>query len=115
MTPEDFSAIHRVKSDELFYFHAGDPVEMTWLLPSGEWRQMLLGNDVLADQLPQVCVPHGVWQGTRLLPGGSYALLSCAVSPGFEYADFELGPREALLAQYPAAREAIMHLTRPGI
>ncbi len=112
MTPLDFSALHRVKSDELFYFHLGDPVEMTWLLPNGEHRQLLLGADPLKDHHPQICVPHGVWQGTRLLPGGEFALLSCAVVPGFEYADFELADRAACLASHPAAADAILALTR---
>jgi hypothetical protein len=61
---------------------------------------------------PQVVVRKGVWQGLRLRPGGRLALLGCTVAPGFEFADFELGDRAALLAAYPAHREAILGLTR---
>jgi hypothetical protein len=60
----------------------------------------------------QLEVPKYVWQGSRLLPGGSFALLGCTVSPGFDYADYESGKRDALVKQYPDAQEMIRVLTR---
>ncbi|HEY8277987.1 MAG TPA: cupin domain-containing protein [Bdellovibrionota bacterium] len=101
VTPENFSALHRVKNDELFHFYAGDAVEMFQLSPGGEANSILIGNDLKAGQRPQVLVPRNFWQGVKLLPGGSWALLGATVSPGFEYEDFELGMREALSRQYP--------------
>jgi predicted cupin superfamily sugar epimerase len=113
LTPETFSAIHRVKSDEVFHFYAGDPVEMLQLWPDGTGRVVVIGNDLAAGHVPQLVVPGGVWQGARLLSGGQWALLGCTVAPGFDYADFESGDRADLVARYPAHRERIVALT-PG-
>jgi len=111
LTPGRFSELHRVASDEMFHFYLGDPVEMLQLLPDGTSRRLLLGTDLAAGMAPQLLVPHGVWQGSRLVPGGKFALLGCTVSPGFEYDDYESGPRAALLERYPESRELILALT----
>jgi uncharacterized protein len=112
LAPGTFSAIHRLRSDEMFHFYLGDPVEMLQLDPAGEGRVVVLGTDLLAGQRPQILVRRGVWQGTRLLPGGSVALLGTTMSPGFDRRDFELGSRDALVARYPANAERITALTR---
>jgi uncharacterized protein len=112
LEPGTFSELHRVGSDEIFHFYLGDPVEMVQLWPDGSFRQVTIGNDLERGMRPQVVVPRGVWQGSRLLPGGRLALLGCTVSPGFEYADYESGSRDALAAQYPQARDLICALTR---
>jgi predicted cupin superfamily sugar epimerase len=112
LTPNTFSALHRLASDEIFHFYAGDPVRMLHLMPGGEGRTLVLGADVLRGQTPQVLVPRGVWQGSALEPGGSYALLGCTVAPGFEYADYDGARREDLLPQYPQFAELIHRLTR---
>jgi predicted cupin superfamily sugar epimerase len=112
LTPETFSAIHIVKSDEIFHFYAGDPVEMLQLWPNGEARVVTIHNDLAAGHEPQHIVPAGVWQGCRLVPGGSWALMGCTVAPGFDYADFELADGNALRAQYPQHSELISALTK---
>lgn len=112
LTPETFSALHRLPSDEIFHFYLGDPVEMLQLRPDGSAAWLTLGTDLLAGMRPQVVVPGGVWQGSRLRAGGRFALLGCTVSPGFDYADYETGDRDALIAQHPEQREAIVALTR---
>ena len=111
LTPETFSAIHRVKSDEVFHFYAGDAVEMLQLWPDGAARRVIIHNDLAAGHEPQLVVPAGVWQGCRLIPGGNWALLGCTVAPGFDYADFELGNRIELLAQYPEHSVLVTALT----
>jgi uncharacterized protein len=112
LEPGTFSELHRVASDEIFHFYLGDPVEMVQLWPDGSWRQVMIGTDLERGMRPQVVVPHGVWQGSRLAPGGKFALLGCTVSPGFEYADYESGSRQELVRQYPEARDLIVALTR---
>jgi uncharacterized protein len=107
-----FSALHRLRTDEIFHFYLGDPLEMTLLLPDGSIRQVLLGQDLLAGQQIQFTVPHGVWQGTRLLPGGRFALVGTTMAPGFTDPDYEHGSRADLLAQYPGEQERILALTR---
>jgi predicted cupin superfamily sugar epimerase len=112
LTPETVSVLHRLRSDELFHFYMGDPVEMLHLMEGGVGRIVRLGTDLSAGMRPQVLVPKGVWQGARLEPGGSFALLGTTVSPGFDRADFEAGSRDMLTAAYPALREQIAALTR---
>lgn len=112
LTPNTFSALHRLKSDELFHFYLGDPVEMLQLWPDGSGRKITLGHNLAAGQHPQALVPAGVWQGARLLPGGAFALLGTTVAPPFEWSSFELGAREQLAQIYPAYRDAIYRLTR---
>jgi uncharacterized protein len=111
LTPETFSAIHRVKSDEIFHFYAGDAVEMLQLWPNGETKVVVIHNDLAANCEPQVVVPAGVWQGCRLIPGGNWALMGCTVAPGFDYADFELADRVELLALHPKYSVLITALT----
>ncbi len=112
ITPDDFSALHRLRADEIFHFYLGDPCEMTLLDPDGRVERRLLGPDLAAGMTPQVRVPAGVWQGTRLVPGGAFALLGTTMAPGFDPADFELGERQRLLVGWPAAADAIRSLTR---
>ena len=111
LTPTTFSALHRLQSDEVFHFYLGDPVVMLQLLPDSSGRTVILGSDLLAGQQPQLIVPRGVWQGSMLTPGGSFALLGCTVAPGFDYADYENGDRSDLLKGYPAFATLISQLT----
>lgn len=101
------SAMHRLASDEIFHFYAGDPVEMLLLFPHRVARRVTLGTDLDSGQRPQVVVPAGTWQGAALVGSGKYALLGTTVSPGFEMRDFELGDIEALAQGWPAVADAI--------
>ena len=67
LTPGTFSTIHQLRSDEVFHFYLGNPVEMIQLWPDGSGRILILGFDILNGMEPQVIVPRGVWQGARLL------------------------------------------------
>jgi predicted cupin superfamily sugar epimerase len=111
LTPETVSRLHRLTTDEIFHFYAGDPAEMLQLHPDGRGEVVTLGADVLGAERPQVVVPRGTWQGCRLRPGGRYALLGCTVAPGFEVADFEGGARAELVAGWPVWRDEIERLT----
>jgi len=111
LTPETFSAMHRVASDEIFHFYLGDPVRMLQLDADGQGRTLLLGNDLPQGQQLQVVVKHGVWQGSILEPGGKFALFGCTVAPGFEYADYETSMRQELMQRYPDFAELIRRLT----
>ncbi|MBK9293896.1 MAG: cupin domain-containing protein [Oligoflexia bacterium] len=109
---KSFSALHRIKSDEVFHFYAGDPVEMIQINDQGILNKYILGADVFKEQQPQVVVPKGVWQALRLKEGGSWALLGTTVSPGFEFEDFEVGTREQMLKLFPQHRDDIMRFSR---
>ena len=112
LTPETYSRLHRVPGTEVFHFYAGDPVIMLQLLPDGSTRTITIGNDLAAGHQPQVVVRGQVWQGSKLAPGGKWALMGTTMSPGFDYADYENGEAEPLVAQYPAAMQAIREYTK---
>jgi uncharacterized protein len=107
VTPESFSALHRVKSDEVFHVYAGDPVEMIQIDKFGTLIRITLGSDVLNGQSPQVVVPGGTWQGLKLKAGGKWALMGATVSPGFEFEDFELGDQGKMVQLFPHLRGLI--------
>jgi predicted cupin superfamily sugar epimerase/mannose-6-phosphate isomerase-like protein (cupin superfamily) len=113
-TAADFSAMHRLQTDEVWHFYGGSPIDMLLLYPDGHGRKVRLGADVLAGELPQFTVPRGVWQGSA--PHGQspqrYSLFGDQLSPGFDYADFEMGYRDALDKQYPVFARDIERLTR---
>ena len=112
LTPDTFSAMHRLKGDEVYHFYLGDPAEMLILKPGGTGETLLMGQDIVSGMRLQHVVPGGVWQGSRLRPGGKFALLGTTMAPGFDPADFELGAREVLSARFPAYAELIAVLTR---
>lgn len=112
LEPGTFSEMHRLRSDEIFHFYLGDAIEMLQLWPDGSSRVVQLGPDLAGGQRPQVIVPRNVWQGSRLIAGGHFALLGCTVAPGFEFADYESGRRDDLSAAYPEQRDMIDVLTR---
>jgi len=111
ITPETFSAMHRITGDEMFHFYLGDPVEMLQLHTDGSSETIRIGIDILGGMVPQVLVRGGVWQGLRLVDGGKFALMGTTVAPGFEFEDFEIGDRKTLSTQFPNHTEAIARFT----
>lgn len=107
-----FSEMHVLRSDEVFHFYLGDPVEMLQLYPDGGSATLVLGPDLARGEHVQLVVPAGVWQGSRLMRGGKAALLGCTVSPGFDYADYRGGSYEELAEKWPGRRDWIRGLTR---
>lgn len=110
LTPETYSAMHRLATDEVFHHYLGGAVEMVQLMPDGSGHTVTIGSDLMAGQRPQVLVPRGVWQGARLV-SGSFALMGCTVSPGFEFADYEHGSRAELVREWPEFGAPIQRLT----
>jgi predicted cupin superfamily sugar epimerase len=115
LEPDTFSEMHMLASDEIFHHYMGVPVEMLQLHADGSSSRHVIGNDLAAGQRPQLAVARGVWQGSRLLPGsdgpGTFALLGCTVSPGFEFDDYTTLPRTELIARWPNETELITQLT----
>ena len=118
MTENDFSALHRLGTDEIWHFYAGDAAELVRLDPrSGSCRLAVLGPDVAGGHVPQALAPAGQWQGARILPGGpgpgrGWTLLGCTLSPAWDEKEFELGQRKALEHEFPAHAAIIRMLTR---
>jgi uncharacterized protein len=112
LEPDTFSEMHRLASDEIFHFYYGDPIEMLQITPDGITKRFVLGSDLAAGQHVQLIVPKNTWQGSRLIAGGSVALIGCSVSPGFDYDDYETGTKNVLqdfAGEYP---ELLASLTR---
>ena len=111
--PDSFSALHKLPTDEVYHFYMGDPIELTLLHPNGQVELVTMGHDVLRGQKIQHVVSRDVWQGSRLLPGGQFALFGTSMAPGYHHSDYLGGERDALIAHYPSATEHIRLLTRP--
>lgn len=109
--PDNFSAFHRIHSDELWHFYAGDDLLVHVISPEGEYAPLRLGPD----HAFQAVVPAGYWFASSLAnpQPGAYALVGCTVAPGFDFEDFELADREALTALYPRHAPLIERYTRP--
>lgn len=114
LTPPGFSALHRLAADEIWTFIGGDPIESLRLCDgAGRWVRMASAPD--AEARVQDVVRGGTWQGTRLVPGGRWALVSCVVVPEFVGSDFVLGERLELSSQFPRWAPEIAALTRPQV
>lgn len=110
---EDVSALHRLGSDEVWHFYAGNTLLVHSIDPGGNHNSIKLGQNPEAGEQFQCVVPSGHWFGSCLeQPDDTYALVGCTVAPGFDFADFEMAERSSLVAQYPQHRDLIDKLTR---
>jgi uncharacterized protein len=111
---DEVSALHRLRADELWHFHAGSTVRVVELTAGDVLREHRLGLDLEAGERPQLVIPGGSWFGARVDSGGSFALMSCTVAPGFDFADFELADRATLRSRHPRHVESLeAFLRRP--
>ncbi|MFH8566882.1 cupin domain-containing protein [Streptomyces sp. NPDC017993] len=122
--PGDFSALHRLPSDEIWHFYRGDPLTLLLLsetAPEGARgdgrrataRSVVLGPDVLGGQHVQFTVPAGTWMGATVADGGAWTLFGCTMAPGFTFADYEQGDAAELAARFPQEAARIAALSRP--
>jgi len=109
---DNFSAFHRLKSDEMWHFYAGGALVLEVIDARGERSSILLGGDPEAGEVFQAVVKAGCWFGSRVRDAGTFALVGCTVAPGFDFADFEMGKREELVREYPRHGEVVRRLTR---
>ena len=107
----DFSAFHRVSSDEVWHHYAGDALELHSLDAERGHTRVVLGSRLAEGERPQHVIAAGQYQAARLTTSG-YALCGCTVAPGFEFADFEMPARAVLSEMFPAQRDLIAALTR---
>jgi len=109
---EDFSALHVIKSDELFHFYDGSSLTVHVIDPDGTHTVIRLGRNITAGEVPQAVVRAGRLFGALVEDTTSFALVGCTVAPGFDFADFEVPDRAQLLSRYPQHRKLIERLTR---
>jgi predicted cupin superfamily sugar epimerase len=108
---DEVSRLHRLRSDELWYFHAGSALVITVLQRRAGVREIVLGRDVERGETLQAVMPAGAWFGAYVRDAGSFTLAGCTVAPGFDYGDFELGDRATLLREFPGHAAVIARLT----
>lgn len=106
----DVSALHRIRSDEMWHFYAGSPLMVEMIDPAGAASSFVLGSDPDKGETFQGVVPADCWFGATV--EGEWSLVGCTVSPGFDFTDFEMGERSDLMSRFPQHRPLIERLTR---
>ncbi len=112
LTGGNFSAFHRIRSDELWHYYGGDPVCVRLLHADGRLEERLVGMDIAAGQRPQVVVPANCWFAASVVKPDGWTLVGCTVAPGFDFSDFELADRTVLSNQFPGHDDVIRQFTR---
>jgi hypothetical protein len=112
LAESDFSAFHRIASDELWHFYAGSGLIVYIIDPEGNYSELQIGDGFEAGEVFQAVVQAGCWFASRLKDPAGFALVGCTVAPGFDFSDFELAKRSELTAAYPKHRKLIEELTR---
>ena len=109
---ENFSAFHRLRSDEVWHFYVGEPLVVHVIDAEGKYSRILLGDDPEAGQVLQAVVRAGCWFASHVTDWKGFAVVGCTVAPGFDFKDFEMGKRNELVVRYPEYRKVIERLTR---
>lgn len=112
LTAGNFSAFHRIKSDEMWHYYAGDALSIYVIKQNGGVSEIKLGLDLEKGQVPQAVVPAHSWFASKMQEGGEYGLVGCTVAPGFDFEDFEMADRHELITEYPQHKPLITSLTR---
>jgi uncharacterized protein len=108
---DDFSAVHRIKSDEIWHFYNGTSAIEVISIEKGKIKKQFCGNRPDENQQLQVVVPKNNWFAAQLANKEGYALVGCTVSPGFDFKDFEMSNQE-LIGQFPELEKEIDGLIR---
>jgi predicted cupin superfamily sugar epimerase len=108
---DEFSAFHRLRSDEIWHFYTGSPVLIHLIMPSGEYRRAILGIDEEGGSLPQLVIVRGCWFAAEVKEKHSFSLAGCTVAPGFDFDDFQMGGGE-LAGLFPVHKDLIERFTR---
>lgn len=105
----EFSAFHKIKSDELWHYHAGSSLKLFMISPEGILTEKKLGLNIEDEEYPQVTVPHGYYFAAKT--NGEFTLSGCTVAPGFDFEDFDMPSRDNLTNLFPTHAELIKLLT----
>lgn len=109
---EQFSAFHRIKSDEMWHFYSGDVLNIYVIREEEDLEIITLGSDILQGELFQAVVPANCWFASRPAGKTSFSFVGCTVAPGFDFADFEMAKAGELAKEYPQHETLIRQLCR---
>lgn len=104
LSGDDFSSWHRIKSDETWYFHSGCDVIIYFFDQKKSLQTVQLGLD---SKCLQLTIPANTWFAAKPMQENTFCLVSCAVAPGFEFSDFEMGKRDSLLNEFAHSTDGI--------
>ncbi|MFI2743656.1 cupin domain-containing protein [Zhouia sp. PK063] len=102
-----FSAFHSIHQDEIWHFYKGDAIELHMISPDGHYQKVVIGNDLLKDEVLQFTVPAQYWFAAKVIKPNSFALVGCTVAPGFDFQDFTLASKRVMLQKYPQHQKII--------
>lgn len=108
---DQFSAFHRLKSDEVWHFYTGNGLTLYAINPAGKLHHYLLGPDFGKGEKFQITMKAGQWFAARVNEPSGYSLMGCTLAPGFDFHDFELEQRDELIQEYPQHQSLISSLT----
>lgn len=108
----DFSAFHRIKSDELWHFYEGGPLHIFDIDAQGRLTVITLGRNTTGGEVYQAVVKAGHWFASAPVHNDQFSLVGCTVSPGFDFRDFEMAGRQQLTMAFPRHAALIERLTR---
>ena len=97
---------------ETWHFYSGDPIIVHWFNDQGILESQILGTNYEIGEIPQLTIKPNTYFAAELAPKSEYAFVGCTVSPGFDYEDFTLAKRKALLQLYPDYAPIIKRLTK---
>lgn len=112
ITSENFSAFHKIESDEMWHHYEGDALFVYVIHSDGNLEIIRIGKNAEKGEKLQAVVPAGSWFASRVNTPNSYALVGCTVSPGFDFQDFVLAKREELINEFSQHKNIITELTR---
>lgn len=109
---EQFSAFHKLQSDETWHFYLGSPIVLHLINEDGKYSEVILGQNIKKNEQLQFTIPHGTWFAAEVKDKSSFSLVGCTVYPGFDFDDFEMGVEEKLIEKFPQHKNIIQKLTR---
>lgn len=112
LVKDSFSAFHKIKSDEVWHFYLGSPIEIIEITPDGNLIKTVLGADFKLGQVFQYTVMAGNWFASRVLNNDAFGFVGCTVAPGFSFEDFHMPSRQEMLLLFPQHSAVINELTR---
>jgi predicted cupin superfamily sugar epimerase len=108
---KQFSAFHKLQSDEIWHFYDGSPIRLYIITPEQKLEEKILGYDIDKNENLQLVIYKNSWFAAELVDKTSFGLMGCTVSPGFDFRDLEIGKRDYLLEKYPLYKNLIIRLT----
>ena len=111
LTSDTFSAFHRINQDEIWHFYKGSPIKLHIISGEGKHTTIIIGNDFEKGEIPQYVVKAKDWFAAEVINDNDYTLVGCTVSPGFDFKDFDLPKRSALISKFPLHKKLITKLT----